>query len=63
MYVTVPADIVDSKVVGLELVPPYTLYDAKSLSLLADQVRVMLVFPAVAARLLGVDGDSSIVNN
>ena len=46
MYVTVPAEMVDSRVVGLALVPPYTLYDARSLSLLADQERVMLVFPA-----------------
>ena len=56
MYVSVPADIVDSKVVGLALVPPYTLYDAKSLSLLADQVNTTWAFPAAAARLLGVDG-------
>ena len=56
MYVTVPADIVDSKVVGLALVPPYTLYDARSLSLLAVQVKTTWVLPATAARLLGVDG-------
>ena len=61
VYVSVPADIVDNKVVGLALVPPYTLYDATSLSLLAVQLRVMLVFPAAAARLLGVAGGPSYV--
>mgnify|MGYP003997981517 CR=1 FL=1 len=42
--------------VGLALVPPYTLYDAKSLSLLAVQVKTTWALPGVATRFVGVAG-------
>ena len=56
VYVSVPAVTVLNKVVGLALVPLYTLYDTKSLSLFADHVNTTWVLPGVATRPVGVGG-------
>ena len=51
-----PADTVDSREEGLVPVPPYTLYDTRSLSPLADHVKITREFPGIAAKPEGVSG-------
>ena len=63
VLVSVPEDMVATSVVGVELVPPYTLYDARSLSLLAVQTKLTWVLPGVAIKAVGAEGSVKSVTN